>query len=75
MKGFSMYAIANDRGRCTSVEVGQNITVDRLDAEIGDEITMPVQLVAGGEGDVQIGTPLVEGVQVVSKSCSPRARR
>lgn len=61
-----MYAIANDRGRSQRVEVGQNITVDRLDAQIGDEITMPVQLVAA-EGDLKIGTPLVEGVQVVAK--------
>ena len=53
-----MYAIVEDRGRSQRVEVGQKLTVDLLDQEVGAEITFPVQLISGDDG-VQIGTIVV----------------
>ena len=61
-----MYAIVEDRGRSQRVEVGQKLTVDLLDQEVGSEITFPVQLISGDDG-VQIGTPLIDGAKVVAK--------
>lgn len=61
-----MYAIVETSGKQYRVQPGEVITVDRMQAEVGAEITLDrVLLVHGGE--VKIGTPCVAGASVTAK--------
>ena len=64
-----MYAIANISGKQYKVEVGSEILVDRLNAEVGEEITFPVMLSVDGE-NVQAGNPAIKDVVVKAKVVS-----
>ncbi len=64
-----MYAIANISGKQYKVEAGNIITVDRLDAEVGEVVTFPVMLTVDGD-KVKAGTPVVKDVVVSAKVVS-----
>ena len=51
-----MYAIVKDRGHQYKVATGERILVDRLSAEAGSTIELPVLLFADGE-NVEVGAP------------------
>jgi len=59
-----MYAIIADGGRQYKVEEGQEVEVDYRELAKGDELTFDRVLAVGGDGDVKLGTPQVEGVSV-----------
>ena len=59
-----MYAIFTDGGRQYKVEEGQELEVDYRELSKGDELTFDHVLAVGGDGDVRLGTPQVEGVTV-----------
>ena len=61
-----MYAIANISGKQFKVEVGSTIVVDRLNAEIGEEVSFPVMLTVDG-AKVKAGTPVIKDVVVKAK--------
>ena len=61
-----MYAIANISGKQYKVEAGNIITVDRLSAEVGEEVTFPVMLTVDGD-KVKAGTPVIKDVVVKAK--------
>ena len=61
-----MYAIANISGKQFKVEVGSTVVVDRLNAEIGEEVTFPVMLTVDGS-KVKAGTPVIKDVVVKAK--------
>ena len=61
-----MYAIANISGKQFKVEVGSTIVVDRLNAEIGEEVTFPVMLSVDG-AKVKAGNPVIKDVVVKAK--------
>ncbi len=56
-----MYAIVNISGRQYKVEAGQTIIVDRLNAEIGEELSFPVLMTVDG-GKVKTGSPVIKDV-------------
>ena len=61
-----MYAIIRSGGRQVRVAPGATITVDRVPAAAGDEVSIgEVLLVEKDGGDVLAGTPLVDGARVV----------
>ncbi|WP_169978401.1 50S ribosomal protein L21 [Tautonia rosea] len=63
-----MYAIFEDGSHQFRVSEGDLVTVDRRDGADGDELTFDkVLLIAGTDGEPTIGTPVVEGAQVVAK--------
>ncbi len=64
-----MYAIANISGKQFKVEAGMTITVDRLNAEVGEEVTFPVMLTVDGD-KVKAGTPVIKDVVVKAKVVS-----
>ena len=64
-----MYAIANISGKQYKVEAGMTITVDRLNAEVGEELTFPVMLTVDGD-KVKAGTPVIKDVVVKAKVVS-----
>ena len=61
-----MYAIANISGKQFKVEVGSTIVVDRLNAEVGEEVSFPVMLSVDG-AKVQAGNPVIKDVVVKAK--------
>ena len=61
-----MYAIANISGKQFKVEVGSTVVVDRLNAEVGEELTFQVMLTVDGS-KVKAGTPVIKDVVVKAK--------
>ncbi len=61
-----MYAIANISGKQYKVEAGQTIVVDRLNAEIGENISFPVMLTVDGN-KVKTGAPVIKDVVAMAK--------
>ena len=61
-----MYAIAEISGKQFKVEVGSTVVVDRLSAEVGEEVTFPVMLTVDGS-KVKAGTPVIKDVVVKAK--------
>ena len=61
-----MYAIIETGGKQYRVRVGDRIEVERLAVEPGSEITLDRVLMVANDGDVRIGTPVVDGARVVA---------
>lgn len=61
-----MYAIAIISGKQYKVEAGQTITVDRLDAQAGEEVSFPVAMTVDGD-KVKTGSPIIKDVVVKAK--------
>ena len=61
-----MYAVIATGGKQYRVEAGENLRVERLDAEEGDEIELDRGLLVGDGERVTIGQPYVEGGKVAA---------
>ena len=61
-----MYAIIQTGGKQYMVEVGQQISVEKLEAEANAEVSFETLLVADDSG-VKVGKPILEGVVVRGK--------
>jgi large subunit ribosomal protein L21 len=59
-----MYAVIRSGGKQYRVSQGGSVRVEKLAGEVGSSITLDDILMIGGEGDVKIGTPTVNGAQV-----------
>ncbi len=60
------YAVIATGGKQYRVKVGDRITVERLPAEAGTDVTIDQVLLVGGAGETRIGTPVVEGASVTA---------
>jgi large subunit ribosomal protein L21 len=73
-----MYAVVRSGGKQYRVSPGGSVRVERLSGEIGASITLDEVLMVGGEGDVKIGTPTVDGASVtgtiVAQGRGPKIR-
>ena len=58
-----MFAIIQSGGKQYRVVEGDVVKLESLKAEPGDTVELPVMLL-GGEGDVKVGAPLVDGANV-----------
>ena len=61
-----MYAIIATGGKQYRVSEGDVIYIEKIDADVDYTVSFDVLLV-GNEGDVKVGTPVVEGVKVEGK--------
>ena len=61
-----MYAIIETGGKQIKVEQGQEIYIEKLDANADEVVTFEKVLFVGGE-DVKVGAPFVEGATVTAK--------
>ena len=61
-----MYAIVKTGGKQYKAEAGRFIDVEKLDAEVGAEVSFDALMVVDGDA-VKVGTPVVDGVKVVGK--------
>ncbi len=59
-----MYAVVRSGGKQYRVSQGGSIRVERLPGEVGSSVTLDDVLMIGGESDVKIGTPKVDGAQI-----------
>jgi large subunit ribosomal protein L21 len=46
------------------VNQGGSLRVEKLPGEVGSSVTLDDVLMIGGDGDVKIGTPTVDGAQI-----------
>jgi large subunit ribosomal protein L21 len=66
-----MYAIISDGNRQYKVERGQELVVDYRDVPAGQNVTFDRVLAVGGDGDAQLGSPLVSGASVTAEVLGP----
>ena len=63
-----MYAIIKTGGKQFTVKTGDIIEVEKLAAEVGQEVVFSEVLAVGNdEGQLNVGKPCVEGAQVSAK--------
>ncbi len=62
-----MYAIVDIAGQQFKVEQGQEVFVNRLEAEEGAKLEFEKVLLIDNNGKVKVGTPLVKGAKVNAK--------
>ena len=62
-----MYAIFEDGSHQFRVREGDHLHVDHRAGKAGDEVVFPsVLLIAGGPSGLALGTPVIDGAQVVA---------
>ena len=61
-----MYAIIATGGKQYRVSEGDVIYIEKIDAQVDSTVSFDVLLV-GNDGDVKVGTPIVEGVKAEGK--------
>jgi len=59
-----MYAVIKTGGKQYRVSAGDKLKIEKLEAEVGSEITFDQVLMVGTDGDVKIGAPLLDGASV-----------
>lgn len=59
-----MYAVLETGGKQYRVQVGDEITVEKLGIEADQEVVFDKVLVVGEGSDIKIGSPYVEGASV-----------
>lgn len=59
-----MYAVIKTGGKQYRVSAGDKLKIEKLDVEIGSEITFDQVLMVGGDGEIKMGAPLLRGATV-----------
>lgn len=62
-----MYAVVQLAGRQYRVSPGDEIFVEKLDAEAGSELRLPILLLSDDSGAVTVGKPVVEGREITAQ--------
>ena len=62
-----MYAVIETGGKQYQVNVGDVVFIEKLNVEEQKTVTFDKVLAVGGEGDVKVGAPYVEGATVSAK--------
>jgi len=61
------YAVIKTGGKQYRVTPGMNLTIEKLDGEIGEQISFDNVLLRSDGSRIEVGTPLVEGATVTAK--------
>ena len=62
-----MYAIIKTGGKQYRVQEGDSIFVEKLNADVDSNVVFDQVLAVDNDGDVKVGTPVVEGAKVTAK--------
>ena len=62
-----MYAIIKTGGKQYRVQEGDNIFVEKLNADVDSNVVFDQVLAVVNDGDVKVGAPVVEGAKVTAK--------
>ena len=65
-----MYVIVEINGQQFKVEKDQKLFVHRINAERGSEVEFDKVMLADNDGNVTVGTPVIEGAKVVAEVIS-----
>jgi large subunit ribosomal protein L21 len=60
-----MYAVIKTGGKQHRVSEGEMLSVEKIMGSKGDEIVFSEVLMVADEGNVRVGTPVVEGAKVI----------
>ena len=61
------YAVIQTGGKQYRVESGNEIEVEKLDAEVGADIQLSEVLLVADGGKIQVGAPFISGAKVEAK--------
>ena len=67
-----MFAVIKTGGKQYKVAEGDEIIIEKLDAEAGNDVTFEEVLLLGKDGKVEVGAPTVAGASVVGKVAEQR---
>ncbi len=59
-----MYAVIQTGGKQVRVAVGDVVQVERVPGEVGENVVFDQVLMLGGNDNVKLGAPTLDGVQV-----------
>jgi large subunit ribosomal protein L21 len=62
-----MYAVIRTGGKQYRVAEGDVLRIEKIDGEVGSDVTFGEVLLIGGADNPTVGRPLVEGVKVQGK--------
>jgi len=62
-----MYAVVRTGGKQHRVQTGERVKVEKLDGDVGAEVTLDDVLLIAGEGEPKLGRPIVSGAKVNAK--------
>ncbi|GFP77258.1 MULTISPECIES: 50S ribosomal protein L21 [Clostridium] len=62
-----MYAVVKTGGKQFRVQEGDVIFVEKLEAEVEATVELTEVLAVAKDGELKVGTPVVEGAKVVAK--------
>ena len=62
-----MYAIVESGGKQYRVSEGDEITVEKLSASVGDKVELDKVLLLNDDKEVKVGTPYVDGAKVLAE--------
>ena len=62
-----MYAVVQLAGRQYRVSPGDEIFVEKLEAEAGSDMKLPIMLLSDDSGAVTVGRPIVEGREITAQ--------
>ena len=62
-----MYAVLSTGGKQYRVQEGDVLFVEKLDAEVESTVELTEVLAVAKDGEIKVGTPVVEGAKVVAK--------
>ena len=62
-----MYAIIETGGKQYRVQEGDTIIVEKIAAEVGDQVELDKVLLLSDDADVKVGSPYIEGAKVIAE--------
>ena len=62
-----MYAVIETGGKQYRASEKDILRVEKLEAEVGDEVTIDKVLLVSNDGNVRVGAPYVDGATVTAK--------
>lgn len=62
-----MYAVIQTGGKQYKIEPGEELSVEKLDGNVGDEVYFDKVLLVSEEDKVKVGRPVLENAKVVAK--------
>lgn len=65
--GGVMHAVVETGGKQYRVTEGDTIYVEKLDHEVGDQVTLDRVLLVNDNGSITVGNPLIANARVIAK--------
>ena len=62
-----MYAIIETGGKQQKVIPGEQLRIEKLDAEVGDTVRFDKVMLVNRDGEIELGKPYVDGATVTAK--------